>query len=121
MNGQSEEKIDFTFDRKNLCREESITDLKVGAIRRLIPITPQGDRDQSRQVIYIGHAQLRSPKGLVPLQVPLTATTLEQAIEEFPGAMQKAFDEMVKMAQQSQGGQPPAQDQTGSRIITPGR
>ena len=38
MNGEGQEQtIDFTIDKTNLHREESITDLKVGSIRRLVP------------------------------------------------------------------------------------
>ena len=35
-NGEQGQKIDFTVDKNNLYREESITDIKVASIRRLI-------------------------------------------------------------------------------------
>ena len=121
MTAKSPEQIDFTFNKQNLCREESVTDLKAGSIRCLRPIKPDGTKDESRQTIFVGHTQLRSPQGLVPLQTPLQSTTLEQAIDEFPGAMKKALEEMVKRAKQMQAQQQGAQKENESRIIMPGR
>ena len=120
MNANSPDQIDFNFDKKNLCREESVTDLKVGSIRCLKPIKPDGTDDENRMTIFVGHTQLHSPQGLVPLQSPLKATTLKQAMEEFPGAMKIALEEMVERAQQMQA-QQQAQKENESRIITPGR
>lgn len=120
MNTGSQDPIDFNFDKNNLCREESVTDLKVGSIRCLKPIKPDGTDDENRMTIFVGHTQLHSPQGLVPLQCPLKATTLKQAIEEFPDAMKKALEEMVEKAKQMQA-QQQAQKQNESRIITPGR
>ena len=121
MTANSPEQINFTFNKQNLCREDSVTDLQVGSIRRLNPIKPDGTKDESRQTIFVGHTQLHSPQGLVPLQAPLQAATLEQAIEEFPGAMKKALKEMVERAKQMQAQQQAAQKEDASRIIMPGR
>ncbi len=115
------EQINFTFNKQSLCREESVTDLRVGSIRCLRPINPDGTDDEKRMTVFMGHTQLHSPQGLVPLQAPLQATTLEQAIDEFPIAMKKALEEMLARAQQMQAQQQAAQKQNESRIITPGR
>jgi len=112
--------IDFTVDRNNLYREESVTDIKVAAIRRMIPIKPDGTDDDSREVIFVGHTQLMSPDGPLPLQAKLKATTLEAALDEFPGAMQQALEEMAERIQQIQKQQQQQQD-NDSRIITPSR
>lgn len=121
MNGKGQtEAIDFTFDRKNLHREESITDLKVGSIRRLMPIKPDGTEDKSRTAIFIGHTQLMSPEGPVPIQAALTANNLEEAMDIFPDAMQKALNEMVEKIQKIQQEQQ-AKKKDDSRIIVPGR
>ena len=87
--------IDFTVDRSNLYREESFTDIKVAAIRRLMPIKPDGSYDESRDSIFMAQTQLMSPSGPVMLQSVLDAKTLEEAMERFPKAMQK---EMEKVA-----------------------
>jgi len=121
MNDSSTDRIDFNFNMKNLCREESVTDLQVGSIRCLRPIKPDGTDDKSRMTIFVGHTQLHSPQGLVPLQAQLKATSLKKAILEFPGAMQKALEEMVEKMKQMQAQQEAAKKENQSRIITPGR
>lgn len=121
MTVNSPEQIDFTINIQNLCREESVTDLKAGSIRCLRPIKPDGTDDESRQPIFVGHTQLQSSQGLVPLQAALKATTLEQAIEEFPGAMKEALKEMVERAKQMQAQHQAGKKKDDSRIILPGR
>jgi hypothetical protein len=120
MIANSQEQIDFTFNKQNLCREESVTDLKVGSIRCLRPIKPDGTKDESRQTIFVGHTQLHSPQGLVPLQTPLQATTLEQAIDEFHGAMKKGLEEMLERAKQMQAQQQGAQKENEKNVINEG-
>jgi hypothetical protein len=88
--------IDFTVDRNNLYREESFTDIKVAAIRRLTPIKPDGSDDKSRDPIYMAQTQLMSPSGPVVLQSILDAGTLEQAMDRFPKAMQKEMDKVIE-------------------------
>ncbi|MFP4039751.1 MAG: cytoplasmic protein [Desulfosudaceae bacterium] len=112
--------IDFTVDENNLYREESLTDIKVAAIRKMIPIKPDGTDDDSRSIIFVGHTQLMSPEGPLPLQAKLEATTLEAAIAEFPRAMQAALAEMAERIQKMQQQQQQQQD-NDSRIITPSR
>ncbi len=53
--------IDLKLDGNNLYREESFTDLKVGAIRKLTPVTTDGSLDISRHPIFMAHTQLMSP------------------------------------------------------------
>jgi hypothetical protein len=112
--------IDFTVDQDNLYREESITDLKVASIRRLIPVKADGSEDPSRTPIYYGHTQLMTPEGPLPVQGRLMANTLSEAYEVFPGAMQKALDEMVARIEEMQR-QQQTKKQDDSRIIVPGR
>ncbi|MDY6824364.1 MAG: cytoplasmic protein [Thermodesulfobacteriota bacterium] len=114
MNDQN---IDFSVDQNNLYREESITDLKVAAIRKLIPIKPDGQDDPDREVIFVGHTQLMSPEGPLPLQARLEAGNMEEAMKAFPGEMQKAMADMQERVRQYQQ----QQQQDESRIITPGR
>jgi len=96
MSGNDQKgKIDFTVDRNNLYREESFTDVKVAAIRRLIPVKPDGFDDESRDSIFMAQTQLMSPSGPVMLQSMLDARTLEEAMERFPAAMQKEMDKVV--------------------------
>ena len=97
-----EQKIDFSVDTNNLYREENITDLKVASIRKMIPVKPDGTKDEGRTELYFGHSQLMSPQGPVPLQAPLQANNLQEAFAVFPQAMKKTLNEMVERVKQMQ-------------------
>ncbi|MBL7181330.1 MAG: cytoplasmic protein [Pseudomonadota bacterium] len=99
---EQQQQIDFTVDRNHLYREESFTDIKVAAIRRLIPVKPDGSNDDSRFPIFMGQTQLITPKGPVMLQSLLKAQTIEEAMDEFPAAMQAQMDKMIADAMERQ-------------------
>ncbi len=113
--------IDFSVDKKNLYREEAITDVKVASIRRLIPVNTDGTDDKSRTQLFIGHTQLMSPEGPVPIQAKLKANNLPEALEAFPKAMEVELAEMVEKLKQMQQQQQQSKQQDDSRIIVPGR
>ncbi len=119
-NGAQTQDIDFTIDRDNLYREESVTDLKVATIRQLIPVTADGEEDSGRTRIFIGHTQVMSPEGPLPIQSKLEADTIEQAMEAFPRAMEQALVEMIEKIKQMQQ-QQRTQQNNDSRIIMPGQ
>ena len=111
---QQQPHIDIKMDVNNLYREETFTDGKVGAIRRLSPIKADGSDDGSREVLFMGNTQLLSPEGQpVPIQCLIEAKTLEEAIEKFPEAVNLMVARIVDEArkQEAKGGQSP--------IITP--
>lgn len=117
---QGQQQIDFTVDKDNLYREESISDLKVASIRRLVPITADGSEDTGRTPIFMGHTQIMTPEGPLPLQARLEANTLSEAYEVFPKAMQAALDEMIHQIQAMQRKEQEKKIDE-SRIIVPGR
>ena len=100
-------------DQQNLYREESITDLRVATIRRLIPINADGTDDISRPVQYIGSTQIISQMGPLPISAPIEAASLQEAIEKFPQAIKDAVDQMVEEAKEYRR-------QESSRIVVPG-
>ena len=116
---------DFSVDRSNLYREETFSDLKVGTIKRLTPVRPDGSEDKSRKVMFVGQSSLMTPHGPGPIQNVIPAKELQQAIKKFPEAMQAAMDRLVEEAQRYQESQQGQQDSTiqkpDSRIIIPGR
>ncbi len=116
-NGQPNS-INFTVDQKNLYREENITDLKVAAIRKMTPITPSGEVDESRTPVFVGTTQLMTPEGPLPIQAMLQANNLQEAFEVFPAAMEEAMQRMIRELQRAQQEQKKKDD---SRIIVPGR
>lgn len=113
--------IDFTVDTGNLYREETVTDMKVASIRRLIPIKPDGTDDTGREPIFVGQTQLMSSQGPVPLQATLKASSFQEAVETFPVEMKKALEEMIENARKLYERQQLMQKQNESRIIVPGR
>jgi hypothetical protein len=116
----TEKQADFAFDAKNLYRDESYTDLKVGAIRCLIPITIDGAEDETRKKIYVGHSQLMSPQGVVPIQAELEASSMDEAIQKYPAAITKEMEKMIAQAKEMHAKQQQAQEQAKSPIIMPG-
>lgn len=109
---------EIKIDANDMYREESFSDLKVGSIRKLIPVTAQGEDDDSRPVRFEGSASLMTPAGSLPLSFELEADDLAGAIEQFPeavnGAAERAIDELREMQrQQSQKIQVPGQGGQG--------
>ena len=99
-------------DADNLYREESITDLKVASIRRMIPIKTDGSDDPTRKVIYTGQAHIMSQMGPVPVSGEIDADSLEEALQKFPEAIKAGIERMVDEAKEMQR-------QDASRIVVP--
>jgi len=113
--------IEFKVDKSNLYREESFTDLKIGAIRRLTPVSPDGSEDKTRNPVFVGHTSIMSPNGPVPVQNVIKAKELQQAIKRFPEAMQAALERLIEEVKQMQENEQSPIEQNDSRIIIPGR
>ncbi len=109
--------MNFTVDKTSLYREESVTDLKVASIKKLTPILPDGSDDDTREPVFFGSAQLNTPHGPIPVQVKLSADTLEKAMDLFPAAMEVEVQKVVENIKRLQEQQKQAAD---SRIIMPG-
>jgi hypothetical protein len=105
---------EIKLDRRNLYREETITDLRVGSIQRLTPIKPDGKRDEAREVLYVGQTQIMSQAGMIPVSARIEALDLEDALRKFPQAMQKAIENLVDEVNRLRREQM-------SRIVVPGR
>jgi hypothetical protein len=105
---------EISVDPTNLYREEIFTDLRVATIRRLTPIHPDGTNDAARPVMFVGQTTLLSQAGPVPVQCPIKAATLQEALDEFPAAVNQAIERMIEEAREMQR-------QESSRIVVPGR
>lgn len=112
--------LNFEVDKDNLYREESVTDLKIANIQRLVPVTLDGSEDSSRETIFIGRTQLSSPQGPIPIQARLEAKTLEGAMDLFPKAMEAETQKVVESFRQMQEQQEQQKKAEKSRIIVPG-
>ena len=113
--------VNFNFDKNNLYREESFTDLKVGTIRRLMPVNLNGSEDKSRKTIFVGKTSLMSPNGPVPLQAGIQAKEIQQAIKRFPEAMEAAMVQLIAEAKKLKEEEKSKIQEPESRIILPGR
>jgi hypothetical protein len=103
---------DLKVDTANLYREEMFTDLRVATLRRLTPIKPDGSVDPARQPLFTGETSLLTPGGVLPVQCPIQAKTLQEALEKFPQAAQEAVENMVAEIHE-------LQRQEASRIVVP--
>lgn len=109
--------ISFEVDKTNLYREEGYTDLQSATIRKLTPIKMDGSDDPERKILYIGHADLISPQGPIPIQADLQADSLEDAVKALPSAMEKAAHEVREQYNQMMERQKAQQEAQQSKII----
>ena len=114
MADEKTESIDFSVERTNLYREENFTDLRIASIRRLTPVKPDGSPDKTRKTLFVGHTNLITPNGPLPIQNVIQAKELQQAIKKFPEAMQTAMERLIEEAKKHK-------QKEESRIIVPGR
>ncbi len=91
---------ELKMDPANLYREDTFTDRKVGTIRRLTPVMPDGTDDAKRKTLYVGQTQLMTPMGALPLAFEIEAASLGEAAEKFAAAAKVAVDRAVKELQQ---------------------
>jgi hypothetical protein len=103
---------DVKLDAAGMYREEVFTDRRAGTIRKLTPVTIDGNVDNTRQVLFSGQTQLLTPAGVLPLVFEIDAQTLEEALDRFPegvkGALEQAIDEAREMRREQ-----------ASRIVVP--
>jgi hypothetical protein len=83
-----------------LYREETFTDQRVGTVRRMSPVKPDGSDDPSRPLIFVGQATVMTPMGSLPLSFELPAKTLAEAVSLFGPAAQQAIEEAARELQE---------------------
>ena len=114
MMSQMENSPEINMDASALTREEVFTDSKIGSIRKMIPVTIDGDQDDSRPVQFVGSTQIMTPGGALPLSFEIETETLAGAIAGFGEAakiaVEKTMEELKEM-----------QRQQASSIVVPGR
>jgi hypothetical protein len=100
------------FDVRELCREDVFTDQKVGTIRRLVPVRPDGSEDPSRRIQFYGETSLLTPAGTLPVSFRLEAENLEEATALFAGAARAALEDTVRQLRE-------LRQQAASSIVVP--
>lgn len=113
LQGESLQSIgDVKVDTSNLYREESFTDLRIATIRRLVPVNADGSEDDSRPALYSGQTTLMSQAGPLPVEAPIEASSLDEAAQKFPAAIQEAVDRLIEEAKEMRR-------REASRIVVP--
>ena len=110
----SQEQTDANMNPTELYREETFTDQKIGTIRRLTPVTPEGETDTSREVLYSGSTQVMTPMGALPINFDLEANTIGEAAEKFGPEAEIAVERTAKELEEMRREQ-------ASKIVVPGQ
>ena len=110
----SQEKTDAKMNPAELYREELFTDQKIGTIRRLTPVTPEGEVDTNRDVLYSGSTQIMTPMGALPINFNLEASTIGEAAEKFGPEAELAVERTAKEMEEMRREQ-------ASKIVIPGQ
>jgi hypothetical protein len=88
------------MDATALYCEETFTDRKIGAIRRLTPVKSDGSVDEARPVLFLGQAEIMTNMGPVPINFEIEAQTLDQAVAGFGAAAAQAIERTVQQIQE---------------------
>jgi hypothetical protein len=103
---------DVKLDPAELYKEETFTDRRAGTLRRLTPVSIEGATDPSRPVLFSGQTQLLTPAGVLPLVFELEASTLEEALQQFPEGVKAALEQAIEEAREMRR-------ESASRIVVP--
>jgi hypothetical protein len=105
---------DAKMDATDLWREELITDRKIGTLRVMTPITPQGTTDPSRPQLFVGEAQMMTNVGALPINFEIEADSLADAVEKYGDAAREAFERTLSELQD-------LRRQQASSLVLPGQ
>jgi len=111
---EQEKAADQQMDAANLYKEEIFTDRKIGVIRALVPVTPFGEKDETRKVIYSGEAQIMTQMGALPINFEIEAADLSEAVAKYREAAKAGIEKTMKELQE-------LRRQAASQIVVPGQ
>src|SRR5262245_17074936 len=103
---------DPQMDVAALYLEETFTDRKVGAIRRLTPVKSDGSVDAARPVLFVGQAEIMTNMGPVPINFEIEGKSLDQAVAGFSAAAAVAIERTVQQIQEMRR-------QAASQLVVP--
>ncbi len=104
---------EIQMDAANLYREEIFTDNAVGTLRRLTPVTANGDPDATRSTQFVGATQVLTTAGPLPLSFEIEGESLAEAAANFGDAAKAAFEKTMEELKEMQR-------QQASSIVVPG-
>jgi len=80
----------------------------------MTPVTSEGVKDDSREIVYIGSTQMMTPAGPMPLNFELAGKSLGEAAQNFGEAANQSVEETMKELQEMRC-------QQASQIVVPGQ
>lgn len=99
---------DMSMAAGEMYQEEVFTDRTAGSIRRLTPVTAAGERDDSRDVLYLGETQLMTQAGALPLNFEIPAQSLDEAVGKFgehaDAALKQTLERLEEMRREQASG-----------------
>jgi hypothetical protein len=107
-----ERNAEAEMDVRALYREELFTDRRVGALRRLTPVTSEGADDASRPVLFVGQAEIMTNMGPVPINFEIPGKSLAEAVSGFAPAANAAIERTVQQIQEMRR-------QAASQLVVP--
>jgi len=102
------------MDPDALYLEEQFSDQRAGHIRKLTPVTPDGQPDPARSVVFVGSTQIMTPGGALPLSFELPGTTVGEAASHFAEEAEKAIESTMAELKR-------LQHEAQSSIVVPGQ
>ena len=105
---------DAQMDSADLWREEVITDRKIGTLRVMTPIRPDGLVDPARRTSYVGEAQMMTNMGALPITFEIEAASLAEAVAGYGDAAREAFERTMRELQD-------LRRQAASSLVLPGQ
>src|SRR5690606_18613108 len=85
-----------------------------GTIKRLTPVTPEGEPDSSRATIYSGETQIMLGNNPLPIHFDINAESLGEAADKFADEAHKAAENTIKRLKEMQR-------EMASKIVVPGQ
>ena len=113
LHSPEERSTDTRMDADNLYREDMITDRKVGTLRMMTPLKPDGSHDTARPTLFIGEAQIMTNAGPLPINFEIEANNLGEAVANFGEAAKEGVERTVRELQE-------LRRQQQSSIVVPG-
>lgn len=107
-------KDQLRMDPDALYLEEQFSDQRAGQIRKLTPVTRDGQADASRPVMFVGSTQIMTPAGALPLSFELPGQTVGEAAEHFAEEAEKAIESTMEELKR-------LQREAQSSIVVPGQ
>lgn len=100
------------MDAGALYKEETFTDRRVGAIRRLTPVHADGTADATRPTLFVGQAEIMTNMGPVPISFEIDGKGLDEAVAGFAAAASQAIERTVQQIQEMRR-------QAASQLVVP--